>query len=227
MTNREPRVYTQVKSTVSISIYLSGSIEAPSTYIEELQTLREAQETDEVRIYINSGGGRVDTAIQIVNGIRNCRAKVTAVIEGVCHSAATYIFLACDDWEVNLGVLMLIHNYTGGAYGKGADLVDHVIANDTWVKNIMALCYEGFLTEDEINEVNKNQDIWLESDEILARLTVLSELRGKKYKEIQEDLRQQALERVKELTQEDSTEDLEGDLEGDLEVGLEENLEEI
>jgi ATP-dependent Clp protease protease subunit len=204
LTTREPRVYTQVKTSVSSSIYLSGSIEEPAQYIEELQTLREAQETDEVRIFINSGGGRVDTAIQIVNGIRNCKAKVTAVIEGVCHSAATYIFLAADEWEVNLGVLMLIHNYSGGAYGKGADLVDHVIANDTWVKNIMAQCYEGFLTEEELIQVNKNQDIWLESDDILDRLKKLSELREKQYLQHQEELREQALERVKELTQNDT-----------------------
>ena len=204
MTTREPRVYSQVKQSVSNSIYLSGSIEAPAQYIEELQTLREAQETDEVRIFINSGGGRIDTAIQIVNGIRNCKAKVTAVIEGVCHSAATYIFLACDEWEVNQGVLMLIHNYSGGAYGKGADLVDNVKANAKWVKNIMANAYEGFLTETELSQVNLNQDMWLESEDILERLQSVSKLREIMYNKHTEELRQQALERVKELTQNDT-----------------------
>ena len=200
---REPRVYSRTKATVSNDIYLSGSLEEPELYIEELQTLREAQEGDTVKIYINSGGGRIDTAIQIVNGIRNCKAKVIAVIEGVCHSAATYIFLACDEWEVNLGILMLIHNYSGGAYGKGADLVDNVKANAKWVKNIMANAYEGFLTKSELDQVNLNQDIWLETEEILERLERVVALREERFNKHTEELRLKALERVKELTQDD------------------------
>lgn len=212
MSTREPRVYTRVVPKTLSDIYLSGSIGAPEQYIEELQTLREAQEPDEVKIYINCGGGRIDTAIQLVNGIRNCKGKVTAVIEGVCHSAATYIFLACDEWEVNMGVLMLIHNYSGGAYGKGADVLDNVVANDRWVKNIMALAYEGFLTEEELGMVNMNQDIWLETDDILLRLKSVIALRELQYELRTEELKQQALERVKELTQDDTenSEDLPG-----------------
>ncbi len=207
--NSKPRIYSRVISTVSNDIYLSGAIEEPENYIEELQTLREAHEGDEIRIYINSCGGYVATAIQIVNGIRNCKAKVIAVLEGECHSAATYIFLACDEWEVNLGVLMLIHNYSGGAYGKGADLVDNVKANDRWVKNIMGTIYEGFLTESEINQVNLNRDIWLETDEIMERLGNLVELRDTKLEAHNKVLRLEALERVREMTQDD-TEDIDG-----------------
>jgi len=188
---------------MSSDIYISGSIGEPELYIEELQTLREAQESDDVTLYINSVGGYVSTAIQIVNGIRNCKAKVTAVIEGECHSAATYIFLACDEWVVNSGVLMLIHNYSGGAYGKGVDLIDSVKANDKWVKNIMATIYEGFLSPGELELVNSNKDIWLESEEILTRLDNVVALRDMNEEIDREELRKQTLERVKELARSD------------------------
>lgn len=214
--SRQPRVYSRVTSKVSNDIYLSGEIGPAEDYIEELQTLREAQESDEVRIYINSSGGYVSTAVQLVNGIRNCKGHVTAVLEGECHSAATYIFLVCDSWEVNLGVLMLIHNYSGGAYGKGGDLVDNVKANDRWVRNIMAVAYEGFLTEEEIAQVNRNQDIWLETDEILRRLDLLSKVRQNLVEAHNDELRKQAIEHVKELTKNDKqdSEEVSGSSEG-------------
>ena len=197
---KEPMVFTSSFTRAAIDIYISGSIDAPEQYLDELQALREAQESDTVRIYINSVGGYVSTAVQIVNAIRNCKASVTAVLEGECHSAAGYIFLACDNWEVNQGVLMLIHNYSGGAYGKGGDLVDNVRANDKWVKSIMSVAYEGFLSKSELDQVNLNQDIWLETEEILERLETLSTLREAQAEEQVEAMRQEAIATVKEYT---------------------------
>jgi ATP-dependent protease ClpP protease subunit len=204
---KEPRVYSRTNSKVLSHIYLSGDIGPPEKYIEEMQTFREAEEGDEILIFINSGGGYVSTAIQYVNCIRNCKAKVTAVLEGECHSAATYIFLACDSWEVNMGVIMLIHNYFGGATGKGKDLMDHVYANNSWVKNIMQTAYAGFLTQKEIDQVNKNQDIWLESEEIVKRLATLAEVRNAAALLEEEEAHKLILEQVKELTKDEDRED--------------------
>lgn len=205
--NKEPRVYSSTNTQVVSYIYLSGDIKAPENYIEEFQTIREAREGDEITIFINSGGGYLSTAIQYINVIRNCKATVTAVLEGECHSAATLIFLACDSWKVNIGVLMLIHNYYGGAQGKGGDLVDNVQANNRWVRNIMQIAYQGFLTQEEIDQVTKNQDIWLETDDILERLDALTEVREAEIAVHNAELRLQAIEQVKELTQHEDAKD--------------------
>lgn len=192
------KVFTRAVQQYTTDIFLSGDITAPENYIEELQVLNEAQEGDQIKLHINSGGGWVSTAQQYVNAIRNTKASVTASLEGECHSAATYIFLACGRWEVNSGVLMLIHNYSAGAYGKGGDLIDNVQANDRWVKNIMADIYEGFLTPEEIDLVNKNQDIWMETEEILKRLEGVISLREKKIALVEAEEQQKALLTVQE-----------------------------
>jgi|TARA_B110000908_G_scaffold115269_1_gene135172 ATP-dependent protease ClpP protease subunit len=197
------RVYNKPRGSVDSDIYLVGAIEAPEDYLEELQTLREATADEHITIYINSGGGRVDTAVQMLAGIRNSAAKVTCVIEGVCHSAATYIFLAADEWIVNHNSLMLVHNYSGGAYGKGGDLVDNVIANDRWVKNLMVDVYKGFLTDEELDSVVRlNQDIWLETDQINERLQQVVILRQEATLLHEEAMREEVKRKLKELSDE-------------------------
>lgn len=201
--NRLSKVYNKPRGSVDSDIYLVGAIEAPEYYLEEFQTLREATAGENITIYINSGGGRVDTAVQMLAGIRNTAAKVTCVIEGCCHSAATYVFLAADEWIVNHNSLMLIHNYSGGAYGKGGELVDNVIANDKWVKNLMVDVYKGFLTEEELETVLLNQDLWLETDSINERLQNVVVLRQEAVQVHEDAMREEVKKKLKELSDEE------------------------
>ena len=184
-----PRVYSRSRAAVDSDIYISGEIRGPEHYIEEFQTLREANEGDEIKIFLNTPGGRVDTAVQYLSGIRNTKATVTCVIEGLCQSAGTYIFLAADQWIVNQDSLMMIHNYSGGAYGKGKELLENAKANDKWISGMMDTVYKGFLTVEEIEKVNSNQDIWLTTEEINDRLEDVIEVRTLMIKEHEELMR--------------------------------------
>ena len=184
-----PKVYTRARAITDSDIYISGEILAPEEYIEEFQTLLEAGEGDHINLYINSPGGRIDTAVQFLSRMKSTKATITGHIEGLCQSAGTYLFLAADQWVVNDNCLMLIHNYSGGAYGKGSEVLLNVKANDTWVRDLMADIYEGFLSEEELAEVNKNQDIWLTSKKILSRLDGVVEMRTAKVLAHEEALR--------------------------------------
>jgi ATP-dependent protease ClpP protease subunit len=166
---RVPKIFSTSSTTETISIYLSDGIDAPEYYTEEMQVLKEAKEGDTIYIYINNGGGYVRTGLQLVENIRNSKATVIGCIEVECHSAATYIFLACDSWEVSDNAFMLIHNYTSGAYGKGNDLVQNVVETDKWLWESMKNIYIPFLTEAELASV-ATQDIYLHAKDIRARL---------------------------------------------------------
>jgi ATP-dependent protease ClpP protease subunit len=175
--NRVPKIFSTTNQSEKVSIYLSDSISGPEDYTEELQVLKEAKETDVIYIYINNGGGQVGTALQIVNNILNCKATVIGCIEGECHSAASYIFLACDEWEVNPHSLMLIHNYSAGHYGKGSDLIQATQKTHDWILSIMKDIYIPFLSEDELSLV-ENKDMWLLTEEIESRLDRVREHRA-------------------------------------------------
>lgn len=141
--------------------------------------LRGVEEHDTVIIRINSIGGRFDVAAQIINAIKECRGGVVGVIEQECASAATMIFLACNQWQVQPWGEMMIHNASYGAYGKAHEISARVRASDEALPEMFKEIYEGFLSEEEIENVIKGQDIYLTKEQILDRLDSVIEIRSK------------------------------------------------
>ena len=77
-------------------------------FVEDLKAVDDG--AVKVTVAINSPGGDVFDARAIATAIKSHPAKVTAVIEGVCASAATYIALAADEVHMAVGALFLFHN---------------------------------------------------------------------------------------------------------------------
>lgn len=191
-------IYSRPRQTHETHIYLSGEITNPEDYTEILQALNEAQEGDNITIHMNSGGGQVRTAMQIVNAIRQTKAVVTGSLEAECHSAMTYIFLSCDQWLVHPNSLMLIHNYSGGNYGKGYEGLEATKNIYAWITKIMQDVYKGFLTEDEIKTVCSDKDIWLHSEEIMSRLDKVVEMREEAAERAEAEQEEALLEKLLE-----------------------------
>jgi ATP-dependent protease ClpP protease subunit len=153
-----------------ITIYLSGPIGAPETYIGVIDAIRHANETDIIKFNINSPGGDLFTTIQFLRAITETKALVVASAEGACMSAATMIFLSADRFEISEHCLFMFHNYSGGTFGKGGEMYDQLINERKWSESIIRNVYSGFLTEDEIRSILDNKDIWMEGEEVLKRL---------------------------------------------------------
>ena len=81
-------------------------------------------------IHINSPGGSVTDALAIYNVLRAHKGSVTAVIDGLCASAATIIMLAADEVVMAEHSLLMVHNpWTvsagdAGEMRKAADTLD-------------------------------------------------------------------------------------------------------
>lgn len=151
-------------------IYLHNCIVEPHHYTDFLSILHHCTEDDFVNLHINSGGGHLNTAMQIINAIRQCKALVTTIIECEAHSAASLIFLAGKRFIVQPGAAMLCHFYTGSAYGKGHELKSEVDYKDKHYKRQFAQLYANFLNKEEINRLFCGVDYWFEAEEIVARL---------------------------------------------------------
>jgi len=152
--------------------YLSGEIEDDiNKYSDLLNVLKTANEEDTIVIYINSEGGSLRMAIQIVNSMVASRAKVITSLDGDAHSAATLIFLSGEEYIINPNCSFMIHNYSGGfAIGKGHEIRTRVEHVNGYVEKIMRKFYEKILTEEEIDHVVDGRDIWMDSDQLIARL---------------------------------------------------------
>lgn len=155
--------------------YLSGEITEPEDYIEWLDVIRSASDQDTVKIYINSPGGNVDTAIQFMQVLKSTSAYVICSVEGACMSAATMIFLSADELEICDHALFMFHNYAGGAFGKGGEIYDQIQFERSWSRKLLESVYKEFLTPTEITQMLENKDIWMDSEEVRKRVKAIQD----------------------------------------------------
>lgn len=166
---QDDRLYSRPIANLH-EFYLSGEIESPENYIEWFQTIRHCSKGDVIKIYINSGGGHMDTTIQFLRALNETEATVITSVEGMCASAATMIFLQGNNFEVSEYSMFMIHTYSGGAVGKGNEIHSQALFDRKWSTNMMRKIYEGFLTPEEIDKVIDGVDIWMDGTEVIKRL---------------------------------------------------------
>lgn len=165
--------------------YLSGEIISADNYTEWFDTIRHAGENDFVKIYINSPGGDLFTAIQFMRVLAETEATVIASVEGACMSAATMIFLCAEQFEVTPHSMFMFHNYSGGTFGKGGEMIDQLQHERKWSEGLLREVYADFLSEEEITSILDNKDIWLDGKDVLDRLTHKVKTMKEKWEQMQ------------------------------------------
>jgi|GEM_PF-6139156 len=140
-----------------------------------LQVLRMAQPEDEIHLHINSGGGSIYTAVQLVGAMTESNAKsITGHAEGIVASAATLLFLGCNQWKVSPFSSFMFHTSSTVEAGKTPDILKSIVAHKRHLNDVCGKLYKNFLTEEEIDNVlNKNDDMWLTAEEVNDRLAHL------------------------------------------------------
>ena len=174
--------------------YLSGAIESSEEYIQWFDIIRHASDNDVIKFYINSPGGDVFTAIQFMRALKETSASVVMSVEGICASAATMIMLCGDSFEVSEHSMFMFHNYSGGTFGKGGEMLDQLKHERLWSERLLTETYADFLTEAEINSILDNRDIWMDGEEVIKRLKIKKA--AMESKEAEEDQEEQTTEAV-------------------------------
>ena len=167
--NQNQRVIT--KQAVNIhEFYMSGEVESSEEYIEWFDTIRSASQNDVIKIYINSPGGDLFTAIQFLRVLTDTEASVIISVEGACMSAATLIFMCGHQYEISPHSMFMFHNYSSGVVGKGGEMYDRLQHERSWSEKLFKDVYADFLTEREIKQILENKDLWMDGDEVIKRL---------------------------------------------------------
>lgn len=165
-----------------LEYYLTGTIEDASEYVEWFNSIRHAEQNDVVKIYINSPGGDLYTAIQFMRILRDTQATVIASVEGECNSAATIIFLAADKFEVTQHSSFMFHNYSGATFGKGGEMIDQLVHERKWSEVLFKDVYADFLSPQEIADILNSKDIWMDAQTVVDRIEVRAEAQKAKAK---------------------------------------------
>ena len=159
-----------VKSTDQLDVYLNTGIDEPSYYSEICYILSTLTEDETVYFHINTPGGILDSAFQLVDAIKGCRATTVAKLTGTVASAGTIIALSCDKLIVAEHTSFMIHNYSSsGGLAKGHELKARQEHIDKSTNDAFKEFYSGFLADKEIKEVINGKDIWLTADEVRMR----------------------------------------------------------
>lgn len=151
-------------------VFIDSEIEEPENYRELISLLFNAGENDTIHFFINSGGGNLDTALAIVEGLKNTNAHVTAFIMGACHSAASIISMYCHGVVVLDNAYSMVHTASFGSSGNTSNVKAHTEFTVKMVEKLLNETYEGFLNKDELANVKKGVELWFDADEIRTRM---------------------------------------------------------
>lgn len=94
---------------------------------------------DQIHLHINSPGGEVFEGIAILNALRNHPAKVTAIVDGLAASAASFIATGVDELVMGQNSELMIHDAWGIVVGNAADMRDLADRLDHLSNNIASI----------------------------------------------------------------------------------------
>ena len=80
----------------------------------------------EIKLKINSGGGSLLDCFAAVDYIRNSKYPIHSIIEGTAASAATIMSVIAKKRSINKHSFMLIHQLSGGMWGKFESMKDEM-----------------------------------------------------------------------------------------------------
>lgn len=84
--------------------------------------LTEIGDVSQINLHVNSPGGECYEGIAILNGLRRHPANVTAIVDGIAASAASFIACGADEVVMARNSEMMIHDAWGIALGPAADM---------------------------------------------------------------------------------------------------------
>jgi ATP-dependent Clp protease, protease subunit len=90
--------------------------------------LADLGDVDSILLRINSPGGDVFDGVAIHNALKNHKATVTAQVDGIAASAASFIAMAADKIVMPSNSFMLIHGASGMSWGNADDM--RAVADD-------------------------------------------------------------------------------------------------
>lgn len=164
-----PIIEKEVDDRTYLSVYLTEGIEAPSVYNELCHKLRTLGPQDEAHLYINNGGGIIDSMVMIVDALNTSEAEIHVHLSGSVASAATFPVMYADKLHVAPFTHFMIHNYSGGFGGKGKEAKDQMDFVNEEIGKTFKDIYKGFLTDEEIERVIDDKDNWMGANEVMER----------------------------------------------------------
>jgi len=126
-------------------IFLGGPIDdvVANSIIAQLLFLDSQNNKEDIKLYINSPGGQVTSALAIYDTIQYAKADVATICIGMAASAAALLLTAGAKGKRSIlpNGEVLIHQVMGGAEGQATDVAihaNHILKTKQRLNEIMA-----------------------------------------------------------------------------------------
>lgn len=122
----------------------------------------------DIALHINSPGGDVFTARAMVAAISSHPANITAYVDGLAASAASYVAIACDSVVMQAGSIMMVHRASSIVWGNSDNMIEMADLLDK---------IDGTIVADYVRKTGKTSEemlalmtaeTWMTADEALA-----------------------------------------------------------
>ncbi len=119
-------------------------------------------------LHVNSPGGDVFEGLAMLNTLRAYPGRVTAYVDGIAASAASFILMGADEVVMARNSELMIHDAWGMCLGNASDMVDMAQRLDKVSDNIADVYASraGKTTEHWRNEMKAES--WYGADEAVA-----------------------------------------------------------
>lgn len=89
---------------------------------EFVDALDQVSDAKQINLHINSPGGEVYEGVAILNALRRHPANVTATVDGIAASAASFIAAGVNELVMGQNSQLMIHDAWGICVGNAADM---------------------------------------------------------------------------------------------------------
>lgn len=207
-----PTIYGVPYGGVKYIVNLTDDFDDAKSFDEVVALLANATEDDEITWNIVSRGGYINSLEMLLGWKQMCQAKQIHVLTSEAASAATAFFLSpADQYLVFDTASFMIHESNYGSGGTASNVRRHTQHVDKKNDKFVRTTYRGFLSEEEIEDVLKGVEIYLDADAIRNRL-------AEREQKLQEEAQEQHSNFLKELEEQEfdystlSVEELEEEL---------------
>jgi|32_taG_2_1085360.scaffolds.fasta_scaffold05748_2 ATP-dependent protease ClpP protease subunit len=164
------RVHTMVQAH---HFYLHGEIGCSSEYVDLLDCLYSATSGDVIYIHLNTPGGRLNTAVEIIHAIVQSEGTVVTCADGLAASAGSLIFFCGSSFVVGEFSEVMLHDGSSGELGKINENLKSAMFTSARLSAIYHSVYGKYFTPEEVDKVLNGEDLYLTAFEVEERIAAV------------------------------------------------------
>ncbi len=165
-------VYKITPAHKEYRVFIDSFAEMERGLHEMFNELWNANDDDTLELRINSWGGIVKEGQNFFNIINNkFKGRTTTILDSAGYSMGALTFLMGNERIVTEEADLMLHDYSGGLWGKGGEMEAQLEHNKKHLRKFFSkvLVDSGFLSKKEFKKMIIGKDYWMDTKELCER----------------------------------------------------------